>query len=214
MTTELAPIFEAPLMLHDDIMEAVCAINSNQLLPADVAKTILVDTQQYPYVLLGAQSGKQYEQLIMDGALKRFYIFADPEDPKNTNSMFALQCNVSKAGSVINVMPEQILRGPEADFVLSIKYGCCAKNGRTMIYSDTKTDGTSFLRVAFSGQDIRPEIQQIWRNLKLVNLNPQGLATLAHMAEHLTGHCDSHTHAHKPNYNEGKNLSGQKLTIS
>lgn len=213
--TELAPNFEAVLMPHDGIMPALVRINSKALLPVDVARTVLIDSQKFPYAPVKAASGKPYAQISVDGVLKHFYIFANPEDPTNPQSMLALQCTVRQDKSgVIVVMPEHLLRGPEADVVFSVKYGCCTAGGRTMVYSDTGTDGTSFLRTAFSGADVRPEIQQIWRNLKVVTLDDAGMASLAHLADDLRGTCGGHNHGLRPDYRQGGSWGARRFTCS
>ena len=212
---ELAPTFEAVLMPHDGNVEALAKLSSKTLLPVDVASKVLVTSQKYPYRQLKAADGKPYTQTVVDGALKRFYIFANPDDINDTASLLALQCNVTldKSG-IILVMPEALLRGADADVALSVKFGCCASGGRTMLYSDRKADGSVFLRIAFSGADVRGEIQNVWRNLKLVSLDAKGVAALKHLADDMTGQCQGHAHTGKPDYSRASSWAGPRVAMS
>ncbi|MBU6234362.1 MAG: hypothetical protein KGQ41_00825 [Alphaproteobacteria bacterium] len=213
--TELAPNFEAVLMPHDGNVEALARLSSTALLPVDVARTVLVSSEKYPYAPVKAPDGRPYFQTPLDGVLKRYYMFVNPEAPYDATNMLALQCNVIKEvkTGIIVVTPEALLRGSEADAALSIKFGCCA-GGRTMVYTDRKASGQVFLRVAFSGADVRSEMQTIWRGLKLVTLDEKGMAALAHMVADMRGTCQGHTHAQKADYTRTQNWGRAKLGIS
>jgi hypothetical protein len=209
---QLAPEFEAILMLHDGIADALGQIKSNQLLPASAAKEILQSAEQYPYAQLTQPDGKPYLEVRMDGKVKRHYIFADPEEPFDASRMVVMTCAVSLDRGVIVVMPETLSRGPEADFVMSAKYGCCP-GGRTMIYSDTSQSRGVFMNMASSGGDVRAEIRQVWARLQGNVLDANGMKAIEHLALDLTGRCSSHEHAQRTDHTQASTWKGKALTL-
>lgn len=213
-TEELAPRFEAVLMPHDGIVDALAKIRGDALLPVDATREILVTSQKYPYRQLTQKNGAPYAQMLLDGVVKRFYVFADGDDDTNPARMVALRCSVARdprSGQIL-VMPEVLLRGPEADFVMSVKYGCCTAGGRTMIYSDTSRTRGVFANVASSGTDVRAEIRSVWNNVHILELDAAGQAALQHLALDMTGRCTAHEK--RANYTIGGNWAGRPLVPS
>ena len=184
---ELTPNFEAVLFLHDDIVQALARIKSNQLLPADAAKQIL-EGEKYPYAQLTQPDGKPYLEVSTNTGVKRHYVFVDPDDASNASKMVVVTCSMTlgkdkENNHEIKVMPERISRGPEADFVMSVKYGCCS-GGRTMIYSDTSaTTQKVFVNIASSAGDVLENIIKMWANLPVSVLNAEGLKNVQQLAQ-------------------------------
>jgi len=217
-TQELAPAFEAALMLHDGIMPALAAVSAGKLLPVDAARKVLLAPEKYPYKLLAAPDGRPYAQMAAGQALKRYYIFADADEIDNPARMFALVCNVTRDArtGIILVMPEEIIRGPEADFVMSVKYGCCTNGGRTFVYSDTSQSKGVFANIRSSGSDVREYIRDAWDRLQVQVLDANGMAALHHLSLDLTGRCahGANGHAARANYTAAGALQGRGLRPS
>lgn len=214
---ELAPQFEAVLLLHDGIMGSLAQIRPDRLLPAPAMRNILLESERYPYTQLTQPNGRPYMQVPQDGVLKRYYIFADPEEIDNPVRMVAMECDVEMDRSgVIKVMPSRLMRGAEADVFMSVKFGCCSPGSRTVIYSDTSQTQGVFVNMSSSGNDVRSEIRAIWNNLKVTVLDDKGAAALHHLVMDMSGRCGSGhaSHAARADYGRGASFSGIKKTAT
>ena len=213
---ELAPQFEGVLMPHDGIMQALADISREKLLPADAVRKVLLG-EKYPFTQVKGRDGKPYIQMWEGKALQRYYIFMDAQEPDNPARMLALVCNVTRdtRSGVILVMPHEVLRGAEADAVLSVKYGCCKDGGPTVVYTDTRANGQVFACVRSSGTDVRAYIASQWAGLQVRVLDANGMAALHHMALDLSGRCGTGLAGHdsRAGYTPDR-LKGAGLTPS
>lgn len=168
ITRELAPIFEAVCMPHKAIMPALQQINPNAMLDVKVAETILLDPQRFDYKQLKQPNSTPY----LEHGNKRYYVFVDEEYFKaGQPSAVLVECAVQISSGIKVAFPQIIWS--EIPFILSARFTCCSNGARTMIYSDTSLDGSTFARMANAGGALQPAIQALWSQLKFYKPDAQ-----------------------------------------
>ncbi len=88
--------------------------------------------------------------IFMDDKTTRVYLWADPADEANPRKMIAIYAKVTKEGDNIDIKPELLVKGPDANFVLFYQMSCCAGLSALTCFS-TKGEQRFEIRDSLSG---------------------------------------------------------------
>lgn len=116
--------------------------------------------------------------VFMDDKTTRVYLWADPADEENPRKMVAIYAKVTREGDHIDVKPEMLIKGPDANFVLFYQMSCCAGMSAIACFS-TKGEQRYEIRDSLSGT--QKGEGQLFKDKVRIATSPELLDQIKHM---------------------------------